>query len=167
MKTIKFVPGAVAFPNAITIPASAPDIFAVLGAEITRLPVALCNLAAHPDVDIIAAIDDHPVHSHDLGVGIAGMVGGGYGASAGGNDFVDGGGQVIPAADPTGVVDNALPQDHIATAIPVVHGAGADPVVAAVPTIITTRTFSLDVNTLVGDLLTLAYLEVGERVLVS
>jgi hypothetical protein len=37
-------------------------------------------------------------------------------------------------------------------------------VVDANPTLVTARTISLDVNTLVGDMLTLAYLEVGERV---
>ena len=51
----------------------------------------------------------------------------------------------------------------------IAHGAnvGADPVVAAVATKITNRTLSLDVNTVLGDLLTLDYIEVGERVPVS
>jgi len=47
---------------------------------------------------------------------------------------------------------------------------GADPVVGGGPydvTRLTTRTFSLNVDTEEGDLLTIVYLEVGERVLVS
>ena len=67
---------------------------------------------------------------------------------------------------------SGVPNDlaHAVSGVPndVVHGAGADPVVP-VPTVakLTTRTFTLDVATLVGDLLTVTYLEVGERVLVS
>jgi len=65
---------------------------------------------------------------------------------------------IVAAVDDHATADVALAlADHI----------GANPVVAAVPTRLTTRTFSLDVNTLVGDLLTLNYLEVGEQVLVS
>ncbi len=55
---------------------------------------------------------------------------------------------------------------HVA-GVDVAHGAAADPVVAAVPTIATTRTLTLDVNTLLGDLVTLHYLEVGEFVRAS
>jgi len=164
MKIIRWVPGAIATPNPITIPDAAPDIQAVLSAEITRLPVALCDLTAHPDVDIIAAIDDHPVHGHDMT--LVGPAGGGAVVTApvvaGPIEQVGG-----PVTHPGAVDVLAAGQAHVATAIPVAHGAGADPVVAAVPTRLTTRTISLDVNTLVGDLLTLAYLEVGERVPVS
>lgn len=164
MKIIRFIPGAVATPNAITIPASAPDIQAVIGAEITRLPVALCNLTAHPDVDIIAAIDDHPVHGH--GITLVAPAGGGGAATApvvaGPIEEAGGGAIEVGAVDVL-----AAGQAHVATAVPVAHGVGADPVVAAVPTRVSTRIISLNVNTLLGDLLTLAYLEVGERVLVS
>ena len=162
MQTIQFVPGAVATPNAITLPAGAPDIEAVVLAQIARLPA---GLADHDPADIVAAIDDHAVHSHNLTVGAAALAVP-CGASAGANDLVDGAGQLIPAADPTGVNDIAAVQAHAGSAVPVAH-AGGNPVVAAVPTRITTRTFSLDVNTLVGDVLSLDYLEVGERVLVS
>ena len=62
---------------------------------------------------------------------------------------------------------------HVAGAA-LAHVAGADlahtsitPVVAAVPTRISTRTFSLSVDTLTGDLVSLVYLEVGERMAVS
>lgn len=44
---------------------------------------------------------------------------------------------------------------------------GANPVVAAIPTKLTTRTISLDVDTELGDILSLSYLQVGERVLTS
>ena len=43
----------------------------------------------------------------------------------------------------------------------------ADPLVAAVPTKITARTFSLSVDTEVDDVLQLSYIEVGERIPVS
>jgi len=162
MVRIEFVPGAIATPNAITIPAGTPDIQAVVLAQICRLPA---GLADHAPADIVAAIADHAVHSHDLTVGAVAMAVP-AGASAGGNDLVDGAGQLIPAADPTGVNDIAGVQAHAGSAVDVVH-AGGNSVVAAVPTIITTRTFSLDVNTLVGDVVALDYLEVGERVLVS
>jgi len=69
-----------------------------------------------------------------------------------------------PAADiVAGLIDH--PAADIAAAL--ADHVGADPVVAAVPTRISTRTFSLDVDTEVGDLLTLNYLEVGERVAVA
>lgn len=65
----------------------------------------------------------------------------------------------------------ANPVAHGAGGAPVVHGAGAavthaaaTPVVAATPTIDTTRTITLNVDTLLGDVLTLFYLAVGERV---
>ncbi len=61
-----------------------------------------------------------------------------------------------------------------AAGVAVTHGVGvdvahvgADPEVAAVPTKSTTRIITLDVNTILGDLLTLDYLEVGEPVLAS
>jgi hypothetical protein len=49
------------------------------------------------------------------------------------------------------------------------HGAlvGANPVVASTPTKVTRRTFSLDVTTLLGDLLTISFREMGERVATS
>ena len=43
----------------------------------------------------------------------------------------------------------------------------ADPVVAAVPTMVDEDTITLDVNTELGDILTLDYIEVGARVPVS
>jgi len=71
-------------------------------------------------------------------------------------------------------VAGAAAMAHIAGGAPVVHGAGAavghvgaSPVVAAVPTRLSTRTISLDVDTLLGDVVTLYYLAVGERIAVS
>jgi len=172
MKIIRWVPGAVVSPNPITIPDAAPDIQAVLSAEITRLPVALCDLIAHPDVDIIATIDDHDVHAHDLqSTGQApGAPAETLGMPVGLNALHDSGAAVvhtIPGGVAGGSIQNASIPAHVATAVPVTHGAGADPVVAAVPTRLTTRTISLNVDTLVGDVLSLDYIEVGERVLVS
>lgn len=146
MKIITFVPGAVVSPAAITIPAAAPDIDAVVSAQIVRVPSA-------------GAIGNHAVHAHDLVFGAAqasavttavGGPPGALGAAAGAT--VAGGGA-------TGVQNLAAPQTHTVT--------GADPVVAAVPTRLTARTISLDVNTVLGDLLTLRYRESGERVLAS
>jgi len=61
-----------------------------------------------------------------------------------------------------GVADLA----HVAGAA-LAHGAAADPVVAAVPTISTARAITLSVDTVLGDLLTLVYKEVGELVPIS
>ena len=135
MRIIQFIPGAIASPAAITIPTSAPDIDAVVAAEIERLPSAM-------------TIPDHAAHGHVIPADTSGttvvaeILNGILGAGAGG-----------------------AVQDFAA----MVHGAnvGADPVVAANPTRLTARTISLNVNTVLGDLLTLAYLEVGERVLTS
>lgn len=71
----------------------------------------------------------------------------------------------LPAAVIAGLADH--PGADIAAALINHLTSGATIAVAAVATRLTARTVSLDVNTLVGDLLTLAYLEVGERILVS
>ena len=168
MKRISFVPGVVVSPAAITIPADMPDIDAVVSAQIVRLPAGL-TVPTHPQADVVAALASHAVHAHDLVFGAAqasavtSAVGGPPGAlGAAAAATVAGGGA-------TGVQNLAAAQAHADGAAPVAHGAnvGASPVVAAVPTMLTTRTLSLDVNTALGDLLTLAYREVGERVLVS
>jgi len=205
MKRIRFVPGAVVTPNAITIPAGLPDIEAVVAAEITRIPAAFTVAHTgsgvplpHADgVDVVHAafaVANHADHAHDIisqGTGIAPVVPIGWDAiplaqledagAAALHTFAGGGA--------TGIQDAVIaahgitqPDDHtpadIAAAL--IHNAadvaaalinhatsGVTPAVAAVPTRITTRTFSLDVNTALGDLLTLVYYEVGERVLVS
>lgn len=144
MQRITFVPGAVATPNPITIPTTVPDIEAVLAAQIIRLPAGI-TIPDHAQADILGAIADHPV------------TGGGGAASvayaAGALTDTGAGGAIA----------------HAAGAAAVAHGAsgGASPVVAAVATRLTSRTISLDVNTTWGDLLTLEYIEVGERVPVS
>jgi hypothetical protein len=157
MKTISFVPGAVATPNPITLPTGAPDIRTVVAAEIIRLGGALAD---HPAADVVGAIADHAVHAHDLVVGAA-AVAAPYGASAGGNDVVDGAGELIAGGGATGVQDLAAAQVHVAGAGVLAHATG-NPIVAATPTKITDTTFSLNVNTLVGDVLVLVYNEVGE-----
>lgn len=134
MKRITFVPGAVVSPAAITIPTDVPDIDLVLAAEITRIPAA------------------QAAHAHDL------IYAGGPAANA-----------VTMAADS---LANATANPLTVAGGSAVTGGvqnsaaltGANPVVAAVATKVTTRTISLSVNTALGDLLTLDYIEAGARV---
>jgi hypothetical protein len=205
MRIIRFVPGHIISPAAITLPVTAPDIDAVVGAEITRIPTSF--VLAHTDsgvpvphadgVDVAhanMAVDPHADHPHDIAVGAA-VVAAPYGASGvAANDIVDGAGALIPGGGATGVQDYlgaaiphavTQPDDHPAAdiAAALIHNgadiaaalidhanSGITPVVPGAPydvTRLSTRTFSLNVDTELGDLLTLAYLEVGERVLVS
>lgn len=170
MKRISFVPGAIATPAAITIPADSPDIDAVVSAQIVRLPAGMA-IPDHAQAAIVAALADHAVHNHNLDLTANIVDGAGtrvQATSPGGPLGYPGGGVTVPGGV-GGVLNNAAAQAHAAGGAAVAHGAGvgASPVVAAVPTRLTTRTISLDVNTVLGDLLTLSYREVGERVLVS
>lgn len=205
MQIVQFVPGAIASPNPITLPTTAPGIDAVVGAEITRLPSALGAHAAGaapvahvataaPVVHAGADVADHADHAHDLisqGVGGAVGVAIGWDAVAPITQLEDAGAaalHTLAGGGATGVQDQAIPahvvtqpnnhlaadivasvDDHPAADIAagLADHVGADPVVAATPTRLTARTISLNVNTLVGDILTLAYLEVGERIAVS
>jgi len=129
MVTITWVPSAITAGANITIPSAAPDIDAVVSAEIKRLPSALADHAAH----------GHTIPADTSGTTeVAEILGGILGVGAG------------------GAIQDAAAMAH----------AGADPVVATVPTKQTKRAISLDVNTVLGDLLTLSYVQVGERVLV-
>jgi len=139
MKSRTFVPGAIATPAAITIPADAPDIEAVVTAQIIRMPGSF-------------TIPSHAVHQHPNTFASAALVGGDLAAVQA--DHATAARHTITNAD------NAAAQAHGAS-------VGASPVVAAVPTRLTTRTISLNVNTVLGDLLTLSYLERGERILAS
>jgi len=140
------------------------------------------------------AVADHAAHAHDLisqGTGIAPVVPLGFDAipltqledtgAAAPHTWAGGGA--------TGIQDQAIPahvvtqpDDHVpaSVAAALIHDAadiaaalidhatsGVTVAVAAVPTRQTTRIIQLDVATQLGDLLTLFYLEVGERVLVS
>ncbi len=168
MQRIIYVPGAIgAAPNLHTIPSGAPGIAAVIAAQIQRLPA---SLADHSGVNIVAAVADHAVHAHDLiSQGLGGPVANPLGLPAGLNELNDAGAaalHTVPGAGATGVQNNAAVQAHAAGVAPVVH-AGATPVVAAVPTRVNNTQFTLDVATLVGDLLTLIYVEVGELVRAS
>ena len=58
MRRIQFVPGNIIAGNDITIPVPAPDIDAVVAAEITRLPTALGS-GDHAAVAVAGAFDDH------------------------------------------------------------------------------------------------------------
>ena len=162
MYQLRIVPGALAPAAAQTIPAGAPQIRSIISATITHIPAALAD---HPPADVVGALLNHAVHSHHLDVGAA-AVATPYGASAGGNDIVDGAGQAIPGGGATGVQNNAAVQAHAAAAGVLAHVAG-NPVVAATATRITDTTFSINVAILVGDVLTLVYNEVGEVVRVS
>lgn len=176
MVTIQFVPGAIVAGNNVTIPTTAPDIDAVVAAEIERLPSALGD---HPEADIVAALGDHP--EADAAAALGGHTltpDAALGAPVTNALGEDGAGALETAAVaavgmPTCIDAHAasgVPNDlaHAVSGVPndVVH-AGADPVVAAVPTLVSARIITLDVNTLVGDMLTLSYLEVGERILAS
>jgi hypothetical protein len=134
MKRVLFVPGVVATPAPITLPADAPDIDVVVSAEIERIPAAIA------------------AHGHDLvSQGLGGAVANALGLPAGLNVLNDAGAaalHTVPKGGATGVQNS--------TAL-----TGATPVVAAVPTLITSRTFSLSVSTALGDLLALVYQEVG------
>jgi hypothetical protein len=134
MNRVLFVPGAIGSGNPITLPADAPDIDVVVSARIWRLPTAVA------------------AHAHDLiSQGLAGPVANVLGLDATFSILQDAGGvalHTVPGGGATGIQDT-----------PVL--VGADPVVAATPTKVTARTFSLNVNTLVGDMLTLVYEEVG------
>jgi hypothetical protein len=67
MKRITFVPGAVVSPAAITIPTDAPDIDAVVSAEIIRLPGAFAP-AALVGADLAATQADHATAArHNVG----------------------------------------------------------------------------------------------------
>lgn len=247
MEILQFVPGAVLAGAAITIPNTAPNIDAVVTAQIIRVPTALADhpaadvvgaladhaaadivaaladhaaadilgaiadhtavqmqaaLANHTQAEIVAAIADHAVHTHTLQVQ-AGAAVEAFGATgAGVADLRSASGQTIPGGvAATGIQNNAAAQAHAAGGAPAVHAGAADvahavgaapiahavgaaamvhgagaapithvsasPIVAAVPTISTARIITLDVNTLLGDVLVLSYLAVGERILVS
>ena len=161
MKRILFVPGPVTNPDPITLPADAPDIDVVVSAEIERFSAAVL-VADHPPADIVAAIADHAVHAHDLVIGSGGGIETGTFGTGAALESSGAGGTVV-GAGAQGVQNNPAAQAHSATATPVVHGPNtvASPVVAANPTQIDNRTFSLDVNTLAGDVLALVYQEVG------
>lgn len=205
MRIIRWVPGAVAPVTNITIPTTAPNIAAVVGAEITRIPSSF--VLAHGDsgvpvphadgVDVghaNLAVADHADHAHDLisqGTTAPPTVPLGWDAIPPGQ-LEDAGAAALhtfAGGGATGVQDQAIPahvvtqpDDHPAAdiAAALIHNAadiaaalidhansGVTPVVAAVPTRVSTRIITLDVATQLGDLLTLAYLEVGERVPVS
>ena len=205
MRRIRFVPGVAGIGVNITIPTEAPDIEAVVAAEITRIPDAFT--VAHggsavplPHADGVAvahanlAVAAHAAHAHDIisqGTTFAPVVPIGWDAipptqledtgAAALHTFAGGGA--------TGIQDAVIaahgitqPDDHapadIAAAL--IHNAadiaaalidhatsGVTPAVAAAPAKVSNRIITLSAATALGDLLTLAYHEVGERVLVS
>lgn len=210
MVTIHFIPGNIVSPNAITLPATAPDIESVVSAEIIRVPNGVAahggsgtnvvhGNGANPVTHANAAVAAHTFTqpgTHTLTPDVA--IGGGVTMDLGENgagvletegaaavamenciDAHAGGGPDTHAV--AGITD---PDNHLQAAIvaavanhtqaqvaaSLADHVGADPVVAGGPydvTMLSTRTFSLNVDTEEGDLLSIDYLEVGERVLVS
>jgi hypothetical protein len=143
-----------------------PSIDDVVEARIIRIPTALAD---HGGAAIAAALDPHAVHNHDLDLTAAIVDGAGtrvQATSPGGPMGYPGGGVTIPGGA-GGVLDNAAVQAHtFAGGAPVVH-AGANPVLlptcAKIVADPTERTFSISITTLVGDLVTLVYMERGAR----
>jgi len=205
MKRIRFVPGVAGIGVNITIPTSAPDINAVVAAEITRIPgsftvahggsaVPLPHADGVPVVHANMAVANHAAHTHDIisqGTGAPPTVPLGWDAIPP-TQLEDAGAAALhtwAGGGATGIQDAVIaahvvtqPDDHdpadIAAAL--IHNAadvaaalidhatsGVTPAVAAAPVKVDKRTITLDVATALGDLLTLAYYEVGERVLVS
>lgn len=142
------------------------------------------------------AVAAHAAHMHDIisqGAGAPPPIPLGFDAVAPPTQVEDFGAAVahtFPGGGGTGIQDGALDahgvtqaDDHtpaetiagladhpgadIAAALINHAAAGATPVVAAGPTRDTARTFQLDVDTELGDLLVLSYVEVGERILVA
>ena len=168
-----------------------PAAFTVAhGGSAVPLPHADGVAVAHANL----AVADHAAHAHDIisqGTTIAPVVPIGWDAipptvledagAAAPHTFAGGGA--------TGIQDAVIaahgvtqPDDHAPAGIAaaLIHNAadiaaalidhatsGVTPAVAAVPTRVDKRTITLSAATELGDLLTLAYHEVGERVLVS
>lgn len=124
----------------------------VPGAVVSPGAITLPDEAPNIDAVVAARIvrlsgaqADHPIHAHAVGADTSGTTE--LAEIAGGRLNVGAGGEVGDAAA----------MAHV----------GTDPLVAAVPTKITARTFSLSVDTEVDDVLQLSYIEVGERIPVS
>lgn len=143
------------------------------------------------------ALEDHNAHMHDIiTFGAAGAPAGGVfgldavptatelqdSGAAGAHAFAGGGATGIQNQTPS-AHNVTEPAQHTAAAIvlgladhagALIAAAlnahvvpGVTPEVGVVPTIITARTFSLNLDTELGDLLTFSYHEVGDRVLTS
>jgi len=209
MKEIRWVPGPVAPNTNITIPTSAPDIEAVVLAEIARIPATFVVAHGASVTDVAHAdgatppphagmvVDNHTVTQPDAhtllpDTAVGAPVTNVLGEDAGG-DMETARGAVLPGlatcidAHANMAIDahvvSAQPNDHTQAAIVAalaVHAdadiaaalinhltTGASIITAATPTRMTTRIIQLGVATVLGDLLSLRYVEVGERMLVS
>ena len=174
----RWVPGAVLAGATHTLPSYAPSIGQIIAARILRgggftiddhaAADVLASIDDHAAADVIAAIDDHAAHGHDITMAAAAGGGGAVTAPVIPGQLESAGG----VATMTGAVDAlAAAQAHAATAVPVAHAATAvdvahalttaDPSVAATATKTGTTTFTLSVNTLVGDELLLRYIPTG------
>lgn len=168
---IKFVPGAVLAGVNIDIPSTAPLIDAVASAYIIRTTAGV-TVGNHTQAQVAGALADHAVHAHDfISTGIGGVVANAMGLPAGLNAINDAGAvgaHTVPGGGASGVQNNAAAQAHAAGAAPLAHAlTGANPIVAAVPTKVDGNTITLDVPTVLGDILSLTYIPVGGRLQVA
>lgn len=131
--------------------AGAPaDVYGAAGAGTAHIVAAAVNLVPAGGV---TGIQMYTTPAHDVGINPV--------AHTGIQDLAH-----AEGANPVAHGDGINPMAHTATAVDVGHDV-ADPAVAADPTRVNTRDFELDVDTLLGDAITLFYLGVGERVLAS
>lgn len=204
MEIVQFTPPVVVSPNAITLPAGAPDIAVISGVVVARMQSALNAHAAgaaaiaHGTTAVAvghagAAVAQHAAHAHDLvsvGVNMAPGDAIGWDAiaptqlqDANANAAL----HTFTADNVTGCMEanidthvctqpTAHPAADIVASI-AAHAAGvagaladhvaADIEVAMTATRISARTFSLNLDTEVADIVILSYHEVGARVSVS
>lgn len=139
MVRITWVPGAVTHGSNITLPSGAPPIDEIVSAQIVRIPSALA---------------DHPLHSHNFLIKNNATAAKSIEASASGFEANLGADVTVAGGSTGGGVQNAAAMSH----------TGANPVVSATATKVNSTTITLDVDTALGDLLTLVYVPVGELV---
>lgn len=157
-------------------------------------PVGHADGAVVPHANF--AVNDHDPHMHDIisqGTGAPPTVPLGWDAAPAWSQIEDAGAAALHTFAGGGAtsIQNAIPSAHvvvepdqhtaaviaaaladhpgadIAAALNNHAAAGVTPTVAATPTRVTARTLTLNVDTELGDLLTLSYVEVGERQLVA
>lgn len=167
MARIMFAPGAVTSGDDITIPTYAPRVAAVLAAQILRMPSAF-TIPDHAQADIVGALADHPAVAHAAGASPVAHTTAELPALTDHDDNPTYHSNHAQADIVAAIADhNAVSHGPGSSAVAHGSGVGSDPSVAAVPTMVDEETITLDVDTLLGDILTLDYIEVGERVPVS
>jgi len=162
--------------NVLAHAASLVDTAHAPGADVTHANMAVDPHADHPH-DLVSlgttapptvplGNDAPPTQLEDAGAAAPHTFAGG--GATGIQDYVTPAHVVTQPDDHPGADIAAALADHAVAASLIDHAlSGVDPVVAAVPTRVDSRTITLDVDTLLGDLLSLDYFEVGERVAVA